>query len=72
MMLEKNIELKDMESVDSEYYNSLLWIKVGVGWGGVKSGGGKGGRWGVVWCGVCVVKCRRVSEMCTSTLIYFK
>lgn len=27
MMLEKNIELKDMESVDSEYYNSLLWIK---------------------------------------------
>ena len=28
MMLEKSIELKDMESVDSEYYNSLLWIKV--------------------------------------------
>ncbi|KAA0192433.1 hypothetical protein HAZT_HAZT003718 [Hyalella azteca] len=28
MMLEKPIELKDMESVDSEYYNSLLWIKV--------------------------------------------
>ncbi|KAL5235687.1 hypothetical protein ACI65C_003097 [Semiaphis heraclei] len=27
MMLEKPIELKDMESVDSEYYNSLLWIK---------------------------------------------
>lgn len=27
MMLEKTIELKDMESVDSEYYNSLLWIK---------------------------------------------
>ncbi|VVC26339.1 E3 ubiquitin-protein ligase, SMURF1 type,WW domain,C2 domain,HECT domain [Cinara cedri] len=27
MMLEKSIELKDMESVDSEYYNSLLWIK---------------------------------------------
>ncbi|XP_026287672.1 E3 ubiquitin-protein ligase Nedd-4 isoform X1 [Frankliniella occidentalis] len=27
MMLEKNIDLKDMESVDSEYYNSLLWIK---------------------------------------------
>ncbi|XP_014243563.1 E3 ubiquitin-protein ligase Nedd-4 isoform X2 [Cimex lectularius] len=27
MMLGKNIELKDMESVDSEYYNSLLWIK---------------------------------------------
>lgn len=27
MMLEKTIDLKDMESVDSEYYNSLLWIK---------------------------------------------
>jgi len=27
MMLEKPIELKDMESVDSEYYNSLLYIK---------------------------------------------
>jgi len=27
MMLGKNIELKDMESVDTEYYNSLLWIK---------------------------------------------
>lgn len=27
MMLAKPIELKDMESVDSEYYNSLLWIK---------------------------------------------
>ncbi|XP_065219668.1 E3 ubiquitin-protein ligase NEDD4 isoform X1 [Planococcus citri] len=27
MMLGKPIELKDMESVDSEYYNSLLWIK---------------------------------------------
>ncbi|KAG5677964.1 hypothetical protein PVAND_007676 [Polypedilum vanderplanki] len=27
MMLEKPIELKDMESVDMEYYNSLLWIK---------------------------------------------
>lgn len=27
MMLGKNIDLKDMESVDSEYYNSLLWIK---------------------------------------------
>lgn len=27
MMLSKSIELKDMESVDSEYYNSLLWIK---------------------------------------------
>lgn len=27
MMLGKLIELKDMESVDSEYYNSLLWIK---------------------------------------------
>lgn len=26
-MLEKPIDLKDMESVDSEYYNSLLWIK---------------------------------------------
>lgn len=28
MMLGKPIELKDMESVDSEYYNSLLWIQV--------------------------------------------
>ena len=28
MMLAKPIELKDMESVDSEYYNSLMWIKV--------------------------------------------
>ncbi|KAL3288300.1 hypothetical protein HHI36_002748 [Cryptolaemus montrouzieri] len=27
MMLCKNIDLKDMESVDSEYYKSLLWIK---------------------------------------------
>ncbi|KAB7505972.1 E3 ubiquitin-protein ligase Nedd-4 [Armadillidium nasatum] len=27
MMLGKPIELRDMESVDSEYYNSLLWIK---------------------------------------------
>ncbi|XP_075216382.1 E3 ubiquitin-protein ligase Nedd4 isoform X2 [Lycorma delicatula] len=27
MMLGKQIDLKDMESVDSEYYNSLLWIK---------------------------------------------
>ncbi|XP_042872289.1 E3 ubiquitin-protein ligase Nedd-4-like isoform X2 [Penaeus japonicus] len=27
MMLGKPIELKDMESVDSEYYNSLLWIQ---------------------------------------------
>ncbi|XP_067212088.1 E3 ubiquitin-protein ligase Nedd-4 isoform X4 [Linepithema humile] len=27
MMLGKPIDLKDMESVDSEYYNSLLWIK---------------------------------------------
>ncbi|XP_069682480.1 E3 ubiquitin-protein ligase Nedd-4 isoform X2 [Periplaneta americana] len=27
MMLGKTIDLKDMESVDSEYYNSLLWIK---------------------------------------------
>jgi hypothetical protein len=26
-MLSKPIDLKDMESVDSEYYNSLLWIK---------------------------------------------
>ena len=26
-MLEKPIELKDMESVDSEYFNSLVWIK---------------------------------------------
>lgn len=27
MMLSKAIDLKDMESVDSEYYKSLLWIK---------------------------------------------
>nr|AKH40186.1 ocelliless [Chironomus riparius] len=27
MMLEKPIELRDMEAVDMEYYNSLLWIK---------------------------------------------
>ncbi|KAL0279413.1 UNVERIFIED_CONTAM: hypothetical protein PYX00_000980 [Menopon gallinae] len=27
MMLGKTIDLKDMESVDAEYYNSLLWIK---------------------------------------------
>ncbi|XP_066245931.1 E3 ubiquitin-protein ligase Nedd-4 isoform X3 [Euwallacea similis] len=27
MMLSKCIDLKDMESVDSEYYKSLLWIK---------------------------------------------
>nr|XP_022911754.1 E3 ubiquitin-protein ligase Nedd-4 isoform X5 [Onthophagus taurus] len=27
MMLGKSIDLKDMESVDSEYYKSLLWIK---------------------------------------------
>ena len=27
MMLGKHIELKDMESVDAEYYNSLLYIK---------------------------------------------
>ncbi|XP_017781172.1 PREDICTED: E3 ubiquitin-protein ligase Nedd-4 isoform X3 [Nicrophorus vespilloides] len=27
MMLGKAIDLKDMESVDSEYYKSLLWIK---------------------------------------------
>ncbi|XP_037088392.1 E3 ubiquitin-protein ligase Nedd-4-like isoform X1 [Pollicipes pollicipes] len=27
MMLAMPIELKDMESVDSEYYNSLMWIK---------------------------------------------
>lgn len=27
MMLAKSIDLKDMESVDSEYYKSLLWIK---------------------------------------------
>lgn len=26
MMLEKPIDLKDMESVDTEYYNSLVWI----------------------------------------------
>lgn len=30
MMLSKPIELKDMESVDSEYYNSLLWIQVSI------------------------------------------
>lgn len=28
MMLGKSIELQDMESVDLEYYNSLMWIKV--------------------------------------------
>ncbi|XP_069361522.1 E3 ubiquitin-protein ligase Nedd-4 isoform X9 [Maniola hyperantus] len=27
MMLGKSIELQDMESVDLEYYNSLMWIK---------------------------------------------
>ncbi|XP_070136641.1 E3 ubiquitin-protein ligase Nedd-4 isoform X3 [Drosophila bipectinata] len=27
MMLQKPIDLKDMESVDTEYYNSLMWIK---------------------------------------------
>ncbi|PVD19538.1 hypothetical protein C0Q70_20027 [Pomacea canaliculata] len=27
MMLKKSIVLSDMESVDSEYYNSLVWIK---------------------------------------------
>lgn len=27
MMLQKPIDLKDMESVDMEYYNSLMWIK---------------------------------------------
>lgn len=27
MMLSKSIDLKDMESVDSEYYKSLMWIK---------------------------------------------
>lgn len=27
MMLQKAIDLKDMESVDMEYYNSLMWIK---------------------------------------------
>lgn len=27
MLLEKDITLKDMESVDAEYYNSLIWIK---------------------------------------------
>lgn len=27
MMLEKSIKLSDMESVDSEYHNSLIWIK---------------------------------------------
>ena len=27
MMLDKAITLKDMESVDTEYYNSLCWIE---------------------------------------------
>ena len=27
MMLEKPIELEDMESVDSEYHKSLVWIR---------------------------------------------
>ena len=27
MMLGKSIDLKDMESVDTEYFNSLIWIK---------------------------------------------
>ena len=27
MMLDKPINLKDMESVDTEYFNSLVWIK---------------------------------------------
>lgn len=27
MMLQKSIDLKDMEAVDTEYYNSLMWIK---------------------------------------------
>lgn len=27
MMLQKPIDIRDMESVDMEYYNSLLWIK---------------------------------------------
>ncbi|XP_037904260.1 E3 ubiquitin-protein ligase Nedd-4 isoform X8 [Hermetia illucens] len=27
MMLQKPIDLKDMEAVDTEYYNSLLWIR---------------------------------------------
>lgn len=27
MMLGKEIVLEDMESVDTEYFNSLLWIK---------------------------------------------
>lgn len=27
MMLGKSIELEDMESVDSEYHKSLLWIR---------------------------------------------
>ena len=27
MMLGKSIELKDMESVDTEYFNSLIWIR---------------------------------------------
>uniref|UniRef100_A0A182KBK7 HECT-type E3 ubiquitin transferase n=1 Tax=Anopheles christyi TaxID=43041 RepID=A0A182KBK7_9DIPT len=27
MMLQKPIDLKDMEAVDTEYYNSLVWIK---------------------------------------------
>lgn len=26
MLLNKHLMLKDMESVDSEYYNSLVWI----------------------------------------------
>ena len=27
MMLSKPVKLEDMESVDTEYYNSLVWIK---------------------------------------------
>ena len=27
MMLGKTITLEDMESVDAEYYNSLVWIR---------------------------------------------
>ena len=27
MMLSKIVTLKDMESVDTEYYNSLVWIR---------------------------------------------
>lgn len=27
MMLDKQMNLQDMESVDAEYYNSLKWIK---------------------------------------------